>query len=55
MVLFQIQGGYRQLAVPENFDEDITNWDTSNVLSMEEVLQVGLILIKTSAIGILVK
>ena len=35
--LFQIQGGYRQLAVPDNFDDDISNWDTSNVLSMEEV------------------
>ena len=30
--LFQIQGGYRQLAVPDNFDDDISNWDTSNVL-----------------------
>ena len=35
--LFQIQGGYSQAAVPENFNDDITNWDTSNVLSMEEV------------------
>jgi len=35
--LFQIQGGYSQAAVPEGFNDDITNWDTSNVLSMEEV------------------
>ena len=35
--LFQIQGVYSQAAVPEGFNEDITNWDTSNVLSMEEV------------------
>ena len=35
--LFQIQGGYYQAAVPEGFNDDITNWDTSNVLSMEEV------------------
>ncbi|MAD11971.1 MAG: hypothetical protein CMC04_04550 [Flavobacteriaceae bacterium] len=35
--LFQIRGGYDQAAVPANFNDDITNWDTSNVLSMEEV------------------
>ena len=35
--LFQIQGGYSQAAVPEGSNDDITNWDTSNVLSMEEV------------------
>jgi surface protein len=35
--LFQIQGGYSQAAVPDNFNDDISNWDTSNVLSMEEV------------------
>ena len=35
--LFQIPGGYYQAAVPEGFNDDITNWDTSNVLSMEEV------------------
>ena len=34
--LFQIRGGYGQ-AVPKNFNDDITNWDTSNVLSMQEV------------------
>ena len=35
--LFQIQGGYSQAAVPANYNEDITNWDTSNVVSMDEV------------------
>ena len=35
--LFQIPGGYLNKAVPDNFSDDITNWDTSNVLSMEEV------------------
>ena len=35
--LFQIRGGWNNRAVPENFNDDITNWDTSNVLSMEEV------------------
>ena len=35
--LFQIRGGYQNKAVPDNFSDDITNWDTSNVLSMEEV------------------
>ena len=35
--LFQIPGGYYQAAVPEGFNDDITNWDTSNVSSMEEV------------------
>ena len=35
--LFQIRGGYGQAAVPANFNDDISNWDTSNILSMEEV------------------
>jgi surface protein len=35
--LFQIRGGYYNDAVPDNFNDDITNWDTSNVLSMDEV------------------
>ena len=35
--LFQIRGGWQNKAVPKNFNDDITNWDTSNVLSMEEV------------------
>ena len=35
--LFQIRGGYQNKAVPDNFNDEITNWDTSNVLSMEEV------------------
>ena len=35
--LFQIKGGYNQAAVPADFNDDISNWDTSNVLSMEEV------------------
>ena len=35
--LFQIKAGYAQRAVPENFNDDITNWDTSNVTEMEEV------------------
>ncbi len=35
--LFQIKGGYTQAAVPADFNDDITNWDTSNVLSMDEV------------------
>ena len=25
------------ISLPTNFNDDITNWDTSNVLSMEEV------------------
>ena len=35
--LFQIRGGYQNKAVPDNFNDEITNWDTSNILSMEEV------------------
>ena len=35
--LFQIKGGYNQAAVPADFNDDISNWDTSNVLSMDEV------------------
>ena len=36
--LFQIRGGYDQSAIiPDEFNDDITNWDTSNVVSMEEV------------------
>ena len=35
--LFQIKAGWEQRAVPKNFNDDISNWDTSNVLSMEEV------------------
>ena len=35
--LFQIRAGYGQNAVPKNFKDDISNWDTSNVLSMQEV------------------
>ena len=35
--LFQINAGWGQRAVPENFNDDISCWDTSNVLSMEEV------------------
>jgi len=35
--LFQIRGGWQNKAVPDNFNDDISNWDTSNVLSMDEV------------------
>ena len=35
--LFKINAGWEQRAVPKNFNDDISNWDTSNVLSMEEV------------------
>ena len=35
--LFQIRGGWNNRAVPENFNDDITNWDTSNVTEMKEV------------------
>jgi len=35
--LFQIRAGYGQNAVPKNFNDDITNWDTSNVTEMKEV------------------
>ena len=34
--LFQIPGAVMR-AVPKGFNDNITNWDTSNVLSMEEV------------------
>ena len=34
--LFQIQA-HGNAAVPTNFNDDISNWDTSNVLSMDEV------------------
>ena len=34
--LFEI-GSYNSPAVPADYNEDISNWDTSNVLSMEEV------------------
>ena len=32
--LFQIRGGWQNKAVPKNFNDDITNWDTSNVTNM---------------------
>ena len=35
--LFQIRGGWNNRAVPENFNDDITNWDTSNVTNMSHV------------------
>ena len=35
--LFQIRAGYGQAAVPKKFNDDITNWDTSNVTEMKEV------------------
>ena len=35
--LFQIRGGWNSRAVPENFNDDITNWDTSNITEMKEV------------------
>ncbi len=35
--LFQIRAGYGQNAVPKNFNDDISNWDTSNVTEMKEV------------------
>ena len=35
--LFQIRGGWQNKAVPDNFNDNISNWDTSNVLSMDEV------------------
>jgi len=35
--LFQIRGGWQNNAVPKNFNDDITNWDTSNVTEMKEV------------------
>lgn len=34
--LFEIQS-YGKSAVPSDYSEDLTNWDTSNVLTMEEV------------------
>ena len=35
--LFQIRAGWNNKAVPDNFKDDISNWDTSNVTEMKEV------------------
>ena len=32
--LFQLRAGWNNRAIPENFNDDITNWDTSTVTEM---------------------